>query len=56
MPLIFLTDYELDLIQGLLERELLGNGSWDPDKPAKEVILKKVKEARRRWIGVYSKI
>ena len=55
MPLIYLTDYELDLIQALLERELLGNGHWDPDKTAKEVILKRIKEARKRWIGVYSR-
>ena len=50
MNLISLSYYEIEYLIGLLEREQLGNGSWDPDKEVRESIIDKLREARRKLL------
>jgi len=42
-----LSYYELEYLLGLLRREELGNGRWDPDTETRRRLIKKLSAARR---------
>ena len=50
MYLIHLGYYEIEYLLKLLERERMGNGSWDPDKDICELLIDKLKDARRKLL------